>query len=112
SLGQNKYLSLLNLCDVVIGNSSSGIIETPAFGKPTVNIGNRQDGRLRADSIIDVNVAKQEIQTAIETALSPTWRERCAMTVSSYESSNTAQLIADTLKNAELNLHKTFFDIK
>ncbi|MFM9071651.1 MAG: UDP-N-acetylglucosamine 2-epimerase [Acidimicrobiaceae bacterium] len=112
SLGQNKYLSLLNLCDVVIGNSSSGIIETPAFGKPTVNIGNRQDGRLRADSIIDVNVAKQEIQTAIETALSPTWRERCAKTVSSYKSNNTAQLIADTLKNAELNLHKTFFDIK
>ncbi|MFM8942092.1 MAG: UDP-N-acetylglucosamine 2-epimerase [Acidimicrobiaceae bacterium] len=112
SLGQIRYLSLLNLCDVVIGNSSSGIIEAPAFGKPTVNIGNRQDGRLRADSIIDVNVAKQEIQTAIETALSPTWRERCAKTVSSYKSSNTAQFIADTLKNAELNLHKTFFDIK
>lgn len=112
SLGQNKYLSLLNLCDAVIGNSSSGIIEAPAFGKPTVNIGNRQDGRLRADSIIDVGVTKKEIQTAIETALSPTWRERCAMTVSSYKSSNTAQLIADTLKNAELNLHKTFFDIK
>ena len=111
SLGQNKYLSLLNLCDVVIGNSSSGIIEAPAFGKPTINIGNRQDGRLRANSIIDVGVAKQEIQTAIETALSPTWRERCAKTVSSYKSSNTAQLIADTLKNAELNLHKTFFDI-
>lgn len=112
SLGQNKYLSLLNLCDVVIGNSSSGIIEAPAFGKPTVNIGNRQDGRLRSDSVIDVGVAKQEIQTAIETALSPTWRERCAKTVSSYKSSNTAQLIADTLKNAELNLHKPFFDIK
>ena len=111
SLGQIKYLSLLNLCDVVIGNSSSGIIEAPAFGKPTVNIGNRQDGRLRADSIIDVGVTKQEIQTAIETALSPTWRERCAQTVSSYKLSNTAQLIADTLKNAELNLHKTFFDI-
>ena len=111
SLGQNKYLSLLNLCDAVIGNSSSGIIEAPAFGKPTVNIGSRQDGRLRANSIIDVGVAKQEIQTAIETALSPNWRERCAETVSSYKSSNTAQLIADTLKNAELNLHKTFFDI-
>ena len=111
SLGQNKYLSLLNLCDAVVGNSSSGIIEAPAFGKPTVNIGSRQDGRLRANSIIDVGVAKQEIQTAIETALSPNWRERCAETVNSYKSSNTAQLIADTLKNAELNLHKTFFDI-
>ena len=112
SLGQIRYLSLLNLCDVVIGNSSSGIIEAPSFGKPTVNIGNRQDGRLRADSIIDASVAKQKIQTAIETALSPTWRERCAKTVSSYKSNNTAQLIADTLKNAELNLNKTFFDIK
>ena len=112
SLGQNKYLSLLNLCDAVVGNSSSGIIEAPAFGKPTVNIGSRQDGRLRANSIIDVGVAKQEIQTAIDTALSPNWRERCAETVSSYKSSNTAQLIADTLKNAELNVHKTFFDIK
>jgi UDP-N-acetylglucosamine 2-epimerase (non-hydrolysing)/GDP/UDP-N,N'-diacetylbacillosamine 2-epimerase (hydrolysing) len=111
SLGQNKYLSLLNLCDVVIGNSSSGIIEAPAFGKPTVNIGNRQDGRLRANSIIDVGVAKQEIQTAIETTLSPNWRERCAKTVSSYKSSNTAQRIADTLKNTEINLHKTFFDL-
>ncbi|MFM9094555.1 MAG: UDP-N-acetylglucosamine 2-epimerase [Acidimicrobiaceae bacterium] len=112
SLGQIRYLSLLNLCDVVIGNSSSGIIEAPAFGKPTVNIGNRQDGRLRADSIIDASVAKQKIQTAIETALSTTWRERCAKTVSSYKSNNTAQHIADTLKNAELNLNKTFFDIK
>jgi UDP-N-acetylglucosamine 2-epimerase (non-hydrolysing)/GDP/UDP-N,N'-diacetylbacillosamine 2-epimerase (hydrolysing) len=111
SLGQNKYLSLLNLCDAVVGNSSSGIIEAPAFGKPTVNIGNRQDGRLRANSITDVGVTKQKIQTAIETALSPTWRERCAQTVSSYKSSNTAQLIADTLKNADFNLHKTFFDI-
>ena len=49
SLGQNKYLSLLSLCDAVVGNSSSGIIEAPAFGKPTVNIGSRQDGRLRAN---------------------------------------------------------------
>jgi UDP-hydrolysing UDP-N-acetyl-D-glucosamine 2-epimerase len=111
SLGQTKYLSLMNLCDAVVGNSSSGIIEAPAFGKPTVNIGNRQDGRLRANSIIDVGVAKQEIQTAIETALSPIWRERCAKTVSSYKSSNTAQRIADTLKNVKLNLHKTFFDL-
>ena len=111
SLGQNKYLSLLSLCDAVVGNSSSGIIEAPAFGKPTVNIGNRQNGRIRVNSIIDVGVAKQEIQTAIETALSSTWRERCAETVSSYKLSNTAQLIADTLKIADLNLHKTFFDM-
>ena len=111
SLGQHKYLSLLSLCDVVVGNSSSGIIEAPTFGKPTVNIGSRQNGRLRADSIIDVGVAKQEIQTAIETALSSTWRERCSKSVSAYGSGNTAQDIADILKNAELTLHKIFFDL-
>ena len=111
TLGQHKYLSLLSLCDVVVGNSSSGIIEAPAFGKPTVNIGSRQNGRLRADSIIDVGVAKQEIQTAIETALSSTWRERCLKSVSAYDSGNTTQDIADTLKSAELNLHKIFFDL-
>jgi len=111
SLGQLKYLSLLNLCDVVIGNSSSGIIEAPAFGKPTVNIGSRQTGRLRADSIIDVDVVKHQIQTAIETALSSTWQERCRKTVNSYGSQNTAQLIADTLKTADLSLQKTFFDL-
>ena len=111
SLGQHKYLSLLSLCDAVIGNSSSGIIEAPAFGKPTVNIGSRQDGRLRADSIIDVNVVQQEIQTAIETALSSTWRERCSKTVNIYGSSNTAQRIADTLKTTDLTLLKIFYDL-
>lgn len=111
SLGQLKYLSLLKHCDAVIGNSSSGIIEAPAFGKPTVNIGSRQSGRLRADSIIDVEVSKQQIQNAIETALSPLWRERCTKTQLSYGSNNTAQLIADTLKNAEFNSQKIFFDL-
>ena len=111
SLGQHKYLTLLRMCDAVIGNSSSGIIEAPVFGKPTVNIGSRQNGRLRADSIIDVNVVKQEIQTAIETALSSTWRERCSKSVSAYGSGNTAQDIADILKSAELTLHKIFFDL-
>ena len=95
----------------MIGNSSSGIIEAPAFGKPTVNIGSRQTGRLRADSIIDVDVVKHQIQTAIETALSSTWQERCRKTVNSYGSQNTAQLIADTLKTADLSLQKTFFDL-
>ncbi len=111
SLGQHKYLSLLSLCDAVVGNSSSGIIEAPALGKPTVNIGSRQDGRLRADSIIDVGVAKQEIQTAIETALSPAWRERSAKTVNIYGSGNTAQNIANTLKSADIDVQKTFFDL-
>ena len=111
SLGQKNYFSLMKLCDVVIGNSSSGIIEAPAFCVPTVNIGSRQHGRLRADSIIDVTVERQRIQTAIETALSSTWRERCSKTKSIYGSGNCAQRIMDTLKTAELTVNKTFFDL-
>src|SRR5262249_15618112 len=53
SLGQLKYLSILKLADVVIGNSSSGLIEAPALGKPTVNVGPRQQGRLRGETVID-----------------------------------------------------------
>ena len=111
SLGQKKYLSLLSLCDVVVGNSSSGIIEAPAFGKPTVNIGSRQDGRLRAESIIDVAAAGPSIQTAIETAMSPLWRERCATVASRYASMNTAERIAEILKNVDLTIEKRFVDL-
>lgn len=111
SLGQINYLNLMKIADVVIGNSSSGIIEAPAFNVPTVNIGSRQDGRLRADSIIDCNFDHHEIRVAIETALSPSWKSRCLSTVSKYGSGNTANNIADTLKNAKLTTQKTFFDV-
>jgi UDP-hydrolysing UDP-N-acetyl-D-glucosamine 2-epimerase len=110
SLGQKNYLNLMRIADVVIGNSSSGIIEAPALHVPTVNIGTRQDGRLRADSIIDCKFGHDEIRTAIETALSPSWKARCHATTSKYGSGNTANSIADTLKNAKLTTQKIFFD--
>ena len=111
SLGQKNYLNLMRLCDVVVGNSSSGIIEAPAFRVPTVNIGARQRGRLRADSIIDANVDRNQIQTSIEIALSSTWRERCAKTVSLYGSGDCAQNIVNILKIADISDHKIFFDL-
>lgn len=111
SLGQKSYINLMKFADVVIGNSSSGIIEAPALHVATVNIGTRQDGRLRADSIIDVKFGQNEIRTAIETALAPLWKSRCSTAMSKYGSGNTAKTIADTLKNAPLTTHKTFFDI-
>ena len=110
SLGQKNYLNLMSVADVVIGNSSSGIIEAPALHVPTVNIGTRQDGRLRADSIIDCKFGHNEIRTAIETALSPLWKSRCHETAGKYGSGNTAKSIADTLKNTKLTTHKIFFD--
>lgn len=111
SLGQKSYINLMSIADVVIGNSSSGIIEAPALHVATVNIGTRQDGRLRADSIIDVKFGQNEIRTAIETALSPLFKSRCSTATSKYGYGNTAKNIADTLKNATLTTHKTFFNI-
>ena len=111
SLGQKSYINLMSIADVVIGNSSSGIIEAPALHVATVNIGTRQDGRLRADSIIDVKFGQNEIRTAIETALSPLFKSRCSTATSKYGYGNTAKTIADTLKNAPLTTHKTFFNI-
>jgi GDP/UDP-N,N'-diacetylbacillosamine 2-epimerase (hydrolysing) len=69
SLGQKRYLSLLKCTDVMIGNSSSGIIEAPSFKIPVVNIGDRQKGRLRSNNIIDVEYSKDEIVKAINKAL-------------------------------------------
>jgi len=112
SLGQVNYFSLMKISDVVVGNSSSGIIEAPAMHVPTVNIGSRQDGRMRADSIIDVPTHSAQIQTAIETALSPSWRERAAKTSGVYGAGNCAKTIADTLKTANLGVQKTFFDLR
>jgi UDP-hydrolysing UDP-N-acetyl-D-glucosamine 2-epimerase len=69
SVGQSAYLSLLRDCDVVVGNSSSGIIEAPLLGTPTVNVGSRQDGRPRAPSVIDVGVDTGAIAEACKQAL-------------------------------------------
>ena len=69
SLGQKRYLSLLKYTDLMVGNSSSGIIESPIFKLPVVNIGNRQKGRLRSKNIIDTGYTKQEIVESIRKAL-------------------------------------------
>ena len=69
SMGQLRYLSALQYVDMMIGNSSSGIIEMPHFNKPTINIGNRQKGRVMANSIINCNATTGEIVKAIEKAL-------------------------------------------
>lgn len=69
SLGQTRYLSMMKVCDVVIGNSSSGIIEAPSLGTPTVNIGDRQKGRLRGESVFDVEAKAHAIERGICQAL-------------------------------------------
>ena len=70
SLGQLRYLSCIKYVDAVIGNSSSGLIEVPHLRKPTINIGDRQKGRLKADTVIDCKPSRLSINKAIKKALS------------------------------------------
>lgn len=102
SLGQQRYLSLMRLVDVVVGNSSSGIIEAPALCVPTVNIGDRQEGRERAASIIDCQPSSANIVQALNTALSADFRRRLAGTTHPYGDGHTAHRIANLLCGIQL----------
>ncbi|GIO07338.1 UDP-N-acetyl glucosamine 2-epimerase [Brevibacillus reuszeri] len=114
SLGQVRYLSAMSLCDVVIGNSSSGIIEAPVFQVPTINIGNRQNGRLKADSIIDCVDSVESITLSMYKALSANFQQTLTCVTSVYGIGNTSEEIKNVLKNAELEsiLIKRFYDMK
>ena len=116
SLGQKRYLSALKYCRIVIGNSSSGIIEAPSFGKPIINIGDRQKGRICADSVINCGYTQQEIQRAMETALTKEFENKASNCRNPYEKENTAaniiSVIKDYLLNDKIKLKKGFYDIK
>lgn len=116
SLGQKRYLSALKYCRIVIGNSSSGIIEAPSFGKPIINIGDRQKGRICADSVINCGYTQQEIQQAMETALTEEFENEARNCRNPYEKENTAaniiSVIKDYLLNDKIKLKKGFYDIK
>jgi UDP-hydrolysing UDP-N-acetyl-D-glucosamine 2-epimerase len=102
SLGRTRYLSLLACADLVIGNSSSGLIEAPLLRTPTVNIGPRQDGRLRAPSVIDCGEDAASIRAAIENALSPAHREIAGRGESPYGQGDSSARIKDVLKQHPL----------
>jgi len=113
SMGQLRYFSAIKNVDVIIGNSSSGIVEAPAFHKPTINIGKRQQGRLKADSVIDCDEKKQAIVAAIKKALSPEFKDVLMKTINPYGSGNASTKIKDYLKKVSLRniLMKKFYDV-
>lgn len=103
SLPRREYLSLVKAASVMVGNSSSGIIEAPSFGLPVVNIGTRQEGRERGNNIIDAGYVKQEIIQAIEKALSD--KEFLAVVrkrENPYGDGRASPRIADTLSGIEI----------
>jgi UDP-hydrolysing UDP-N-acetyl-D-glucosamine 2-epimerase len=113
SLGSARYLSLLRLADAVVGNSSSGLIEAPAVGVPTVNIGGRQDGRPRASSVYDVEEDSTRIAETIVAAIDPEAQRASAVSDHPYGSPGAAGRIVNTLASIDLSslIHKTFFDL-
>jgi UDP-N-acetylglucosamine 2-epimerase (non-hydrolysing) len=111
SLGFKRYLSVVPLACAVVGNSSSGIIEVPAFGIPTVNIGIRQKGRLAADSVIDCDSTKVDIERALCLALSEPFALACKSTTNPYGQGNASETIIGVLEQFEGATHKSFYDL-
>jgi len=113
SLGHQGYLSVMRLADAVIGNSSSGIVEAPPLKVPTVNVGPRQDGRLKATSIVDCPEDVEAIAGAIATVLSSTFRKGLPDTRSLYGDCDASTAIKQVLATEPLptTLAKTFHDV-
>jgi len=115
SMGRLRYLSTIQFVDAVVGNSSSGIIEAPSLGKPTVNIGDRQAGRVMGDSVINSAAKKAAIVSALKKALSGPFSRRCKKTRNPYGRADAAENIIRILKREIPKIKstkKTFYDLK
>lgn len=116
SLGMQRYMSMLAIADFVIGNSSSGIIEVPSFKIPTINIGDRQKGRIQASSVINCEPNKNDILKAIDKALSSEFKKKVKMSYNPYGDGNTSDKIVEITKKYllenMLQVQKKFYDIK
>ena len=114
SLGLKRYLSAMALAALVAGNSSSGVVETPSFGVPTVNIGSRQAGRQICENVLCCPAEQTAIHAAIAKALSPEFAAAAKAARSPYNGGDTAQKICTALKNALqsglLRTVKSFYD--
>ena len=114
SLGMRRYLSALKYCSMVIGNSSSGLLEAPSFGIPTINIGDRQKGRIQADSVINCEPIKGDITESIQLALSEEFVQKAKKTINPYGNGDTSnkviEVIKDYLLNSKFDLKKKFYD--
>jgi GDP/UDP-N,N'-diacetylbacillosamine 2-epimerase (hydrolysing) len=111
SLGLRLYLSALKYADIVIGNSSSGLYEAPSYKIPAVDIGDRQKGRIKADSVINCAPVTDDIVRAIKEGL----KKDCSNTVNPYQGRRPSQEIVDVIKdflyNDKIDLKKKFWDL-
>jgi len=114
SLGQVRYLSALQYVDCVVGNSSSGLTEVPSFKIGTINIGDRQKGRIKAKSVIDCNPIKKSIAKAFKTLYSSVFYDELKNIQNPYGNGNASKQILQEIKLIELSnlIKKTFYNIK
>lgn len=114
SLGRLKYLSLMRHIDVMLGNSSSGIIEMPSFGKPVINVGDRQKGRVIAENVIQCDPRQDCILKALKKSFSLKFISVCAKTKNPYGNGSAAKKMVSILRKEmpEINdLKKKFYDL-
>ena len=113
SLGQLKYLSCISYVDGVVGNSSSGITEVPTFKKGTINVGDRQLGRIQAASVINCEPIEKDIERAIKTLYSFEFKSNLAATENPYGEGGASAKVVKALKEASLAgiIKKTFHDL-
>ena len=114
SLGIKRYLSVMKYSGAVVGNSSSGLLEVPSFGIPTLNIGDRQKGRMAADSVYNCETDKDSILNGLDVIMSPAFRKKAAETHNPYEKANTAKEIFKVISTYPLDelKQKHFHDLK
>jgi UDP-hydrolysing UDP-N-acetyl-D-glucosamine 2-epimerase len=113
SLGYQKYLSLMKIVDAVIGNSSSGLMEAPSVGVPTINIGSRQKGRSIATSVINCTSKTDEISKAIRKLYSPEFQVQLTDIENPYGLPGSSQKIVSVLAEISLDglIRKVFYDL-
>jgi len=114
SLGQIRYLSCIKHVDGVVGNSSSGLLEVPSFKKGTINIGDRQRGRLKADSVIDCDPIEHDIKAAFDRLFSDEFRRKLESVFNPYGSGGSSQAIVNILENTQTGqlLKKRFYNLE
>jgi len=113
SLGKIRYLSALQYVTAVVGNSSSGIIEVPSFGIPTLNIGDRQKGRIAASSVVHCDTTTNDIKLGVELVLSKEMQLLAKNVVNPYQKEDTVVHILEVIKNYPLQdiIQKSFYDL-
>jgi len=114
NMGTGMYFSMMRIAAAMVGNSSSGLLEAPSFALPVVNVGRRQEGRLRARNVIDTGDGSGEIAAAIRRAIDPAFRDSLAGMRNPYGDGGAAARIVDVLRAVPLDdrlVIKQFFDL-